>query len=184
MDLRLDLYTSAERGAYGLTVTAAPEGVASPGEIPERSADLVEGGTPAAPEARSVVLTFWTPSAVARSVANRPGCVLYAYFYSAPDAEAMAAFDRRITEEYTVFYAAQGMYYSGLMRAEGAGLPPLAELMAIEAGSAEEAQARLDQLDPVLPERIVAIEDECRALQDRASALSALADAAASAFAR
>ena len=166
MDLRLDLYPSAERGAYRVLVKAAPEGVASPTEIPEESADLIDGGedVPAASGARSVALTFETPSAVARTVAHRPGCVLYLYCYSAPDAEALAAFDRRIGEEYTTFYASHGIYYSGLMRAEGAGLPPLAELMAIEADSREAAER---QLDLPLPERIVAIEDECRTLQDR-----------------
>src|SRR5258707_12942282 len=111
MDVRLDLYPSAERGAYAVVVKAAPEGVASPADIPGQSADLLVDASEAAPpaaDARSIAFMFWTPSVLGRSVLRQPGRVLYIYLYSAPDAEAMAAFDRRITEEYTRYYATQG----------------------------------------------------------------------------
>jgi hypothetical protein len=169
MDVRLDLYPSAERGAYTVVVKAAPEGVASPADIPGRSADLfVDAGEAASPaaDAQSIAFTFWTPSVLGRSVTRQPDRVLYVYLYSAPDAEAMAAFDRRITEEYTSYYATQGIHYSGLLRASGARVPPLAEFLAIEATTLEAAEQRLAR---PLPERITSIEDECRTLQDRAS---------------
>jgi hypothetical protein len=170
MDVRLDLYPSAERGAYAVVVKAAPEGVASPADIPGQSADLLVDASEAAPpaaDAHSIAFTFWTPTVLGRSVFSQPGRVLYIYLYSAPDAEAMAAFDRRITEEYTRYYAAQGIYYAGLLRASGEHIPPLAEFMAIEATTFEAAEQLLLTLP--LPERITSIEDECRTLQDRQS---------------
>ena len=169
MDVRIDLYPSAERGAYAVVVKAAPEGVASAADIPGQSADLLvdaSEATPPAADAQSISFTFWTPSALGHSVVRQPGRVLHIALYSAPDAEAMAAFDRRITEEYTSYYATQGIYYSGLLRAAGERIPPLAEFLAIDATTLEAAEQRITL---PLPERITSIEDECRTLQDRES---------------
>ncbi len=86
------------------------------------------------------------------------------YLYHPLDEATLFAFDARITEEYTALYAARGVSYMGTFRVVGPDGPCLADFMVFETASQAEAE-RLGEED--LPGRIVAIEDECRTLQDR-----------------
>ena len=164
MDVRIDLYPGRATGAYTLEVIARPEGLASPADLPGQSANLVLDDTPPTGEVYSLSFTRAVPSPCSLSALAQPGRVVLAYLYHPLDDAAMFAFDARITEEYTALYAARGVSNLGTFRAVGPDGPCVADLMVFEAASRAEAE-RLAEED--LPARIVAIDDECRALQDR-----------------
>lgn len=163
MDVRIDLYPNRATGAYTLDVIARPEGLASPTDLPGQSADLILDGTPPRAEAHSISFTVAVPSPCSLTTLAQPGRVVLAYLYHPLDETTLLAFDARITEEYTAFYAARGVSYLGTFRVVGPDGPCLADFLVFETASRAEAE-RLGNED--LPARIVAIEDECRTLQD------------------
>jgi hypothetical protein len=164
MDVRIDLYPDRATGAYTLDVIVRPEGLASPTDLPGQSADLILDDTPPRGESYSISFTRAVPSPCSLATLALRGRVMMIYLYHPLDEGTMFAFDARITEEYTAFYAARGVSNLGIFRVVGPDGPCLADFMIFETASRAEAE-RLGEED--LPARIVAIEDECRALQDR-----------------
>jgi hypothetical protein len=164
MDVRIDLYPNRATGAYTLDVIARPEGLASPTDLAGQSADLILDDTPPRGEAQSISFTRAVPSPCSLATLAQPGRVVMSYLYHPLDEATLFAFDARITEEYTAFYAARGVSYMGTFRVVGPDGPCLGEFVVFETASQAEAE-RLGEED--LPARIVAIEDECRTLQDR-----------------
>jgi hypothetical protein len=81
--------------------------------------------------------------------------------YNARDDEEILAFDRRITDEFTEYYAAHGEHYLGVWRTQAPGGLTLAEIYVFDKPLAEAQSTPAGK-----PARIAAIEDECRALQD------------------
>jgi hypothetical protein len=90
------------------------------------------------------------------------------FAYHAHDDAEMLAFDARITDEYTAFYATRGVRYSGVYRAEALGLRCLGEILAFAGVHSAKEGEKLGSED--LSPRIVEIEDECRTYQDREAA--------------
>jgi hypothetical protein len=164
MDVRIDLYPTRATGAYTLDVIARPEGLASPTDLPGQSADLILDDTPPRGEAHSISFTRAVPSPCSLATLAPRGRVVMTYLYHPLDEATLLAFDARITEEYTAWYATRGVSYLGTFRVVGPDGPCLADIMVFETASQAEAE-RLGEED--LPARIVAIEDECRTLQDR-----------------
>lgn len=113
---------------------------------------------------RSLVFEPWVPSptGVDAVAAARPPIALVA-LYQAKDEAVMAAFDERITEEYTAFYAERGVRYGGLCRVVGPHGTSLGELLGFEV---PDMAAAVRAANDGLSDRIVAIEDECRLYQD------------------
>jgi hypothetical protein len=165
MQVRLDLYADADAGAYSLAVVAHPAGLASTDVLAGRSADLILDS--ALPKHGARCLTFATAvaSPLVISAVAQPGRIVFAYLYHPLDEQALLAFDARITEEYSAFYAVRGVFYTGTYHVTGPAGGCIGELLAYDTASRERAQ-RLGTED--LSECIIAIEDECRALQDRA----------------
>jgi hypothetical protein len=162
---RIDLYADEHAGSYVLSVRAAPEGIASPEDIPGKSADLVLDGRPARTDAvASLSFSRLSSNTLGDAPLAQPGCIVTAYLYHAKNEAEMLAFDERITAEYTAFYLARGMSYLGAYRATGPIEPCIGEFMVYHTMDPEEVE-RIGNDD--LPPAIVAIEDECRALQDR-----------------
>lgn len=93
-----------------------------------------------------------------------PDRIISTYLYDARDEREIFAFDERISEDYTAYYASRGMYYLGVYSVDGPLKPQLAEFSVYATSDPEEAE-RIGSDD--LAAYIVAIEDECRALQDR-----------------
>jgi len=164
MDVRIDLYPNRATGAYTLDVIARPEGLAFPTDLPGQSADLILDDTPPRGEAHSLSFTRAVPSPCSLATLAQPGRVVMTYLYHPFDEATLCAFDARITEEYTALYAARSVSYLGTFRVVGPDGPCVADFVVFETASQAEAE-RLGEED--LPARIVAIEDECRTLQDR-----------------
>ncbi|HXA43764.1 MAG TPA: hypothetical protein VNV65_12730 [Candidatus Solibacter sp.] len=160
MTVRIDLLPDGS-GPYRLAVTARPEGLASPSDIDASSGDLAVGADEGR---RSLVFEPWVPSptGVDAVAAARPPIALV-LLYQAKDEEAMAAFDERITEEYSAFYADRGVSYGGLCRVAGPHGSSLGELLGFEV---PDMAVALRAANDGLSDRIVAIEDECRLYQD------------------
>jgi hypothetical protein len=137
-----------------------------------RSADVVLDGAPATPPVgEHAVLQFVmaSPSPLGHGVVGGPHDALVAFAYHAHDDGALLAFDERITDEYTRFYATRGIRYAGVYRVEAhdLGLVCWGEILAYDGVHTVEEGDRLGNQD--LPPNIVAIEDECRTHQDRAA---------------
>jgi hypothetical protein len=164
MDVRLDRYPNTATGASTLEVLAHPEGLASPDDLPGQSADLILDETLPRVEAHSLPFTVAVPSSCSLVTLAQPGRVVMAYLYHPRDETAMLAFDARITKEYTAFYREYGMFYLGTFHVVGPDGPCLSDFWVFETAIKAEAE-RLSNED--FPARIVAIEDECRTLQDR-----------------
>lgn len=163
MDVRIDLYDDADAGAFAVETLARPEGEASPADLPGLSADVSLNGGAAQGGARSLVFRPAVSSPVGTAPLARAGGMVSAYLYHPKDDAEILAFDARITEEYSAYYAARGIYYTGTYHVDGPDGPCIGETMAYDVASREEA----DRLgNEGLSERIVAIEDECRSLQD------------------
>lgn len=165
MDVRIDLYADAEAGACSLSVLALPEGLASVDDLPGRSADLILDGAPPKTSARSLTFATAVSSPLGTAVLAPPGRIFFAYLYHPIDEQAILDFDARITDEYSAFYAGRGVYYTGTYRVTGPDGPCIGEIVAYDSASRAEAE-RLGNED--LTARITTIENECRALQDRA----------------
>jgi hypothetical protein len=163
MDVRLDLYPDGATGAYALEMIARPEGLASPHDLPGQSADLILDGTPPRAEAHSIPFTVAVPSLCSLATLARPGRIVMAYLYQPLDETTLLAFDARITEEYTTLYTERGVFYLGTFYVVGPDGSCLGDFLVFETASRAEAE-RLGNED--LPARIIAIEDECRTLQD------------------
>lgn len=161
MTVRIDLLRDGT-GPYRLTISARPEGLASPTDIDATSAELVVGSGEGQ---RSLVFEPWVPSPIGVDAvaAARPPIALVA-LYQAKDEAVMAAFDERITEEYTAFYGERGVRYGGLCRVTGPHGTSLGELLGFEV---PDMAAAIKAAEDGLSERIVAIEDECRLYQDQ-----------------
>jgi len=85
--------------------------------------------------------------------------------YNAKDTDEIIAFDRRITDEYTAHYAAECCHYLGVYAVHDGPLGlKLAEILVYDTANLGAAQQDAERDSPP---RIAAIEDECRALQDR-----------------
>jgi hypothetical protein len=159
------LLHAGDRGRYAVTTSAVPDGDGDRlGQY--RSADLSLGnGTGSGGADLTVLFRSAAPSSLGTAVLQAPNGLLMAFAYHAFDEAAMLAFDARITDEYTSFYAGRDIDYLGVFRVSGLGPPCLGEIIVFRgAGSIEEAE-RAGNED--LPQRIVDIEDECRTLQDR-----------------
>jgi len=156
-----------EDGAFTLSSRAAPDELAAT-VARFRSADVVLDGDGLHRSADEVlVYDLAAASPLDPDVLQRPHDLLMVFAYHVPDEAAMLAFDARITEEYTRFYAQRGVLYTGVYRVDGGALGGgrLGEVLAWDGVASVEEAERLGSED--LPQRIVDIEDECRALQDR-----------------
>ena len=165
MDVRIDLYPGRDTGAYTIEVIALPEQMASATDLPGQSADLIlDDAPPERGAALSLSFTRAVPSPCRLATLALPGRVVMIYLYHPLDEATLLAFDARNTQEYTALYSLRGVSNLGTFRVVGPDGHCLADMMVFETASRAEAK-RLGEED--LPARIIAIEDECRALQDR-----------------
>ena len=163
------LVLRSDGGAYAVTANGSPDELLAALQRFRGADVLLDGGDGGAPAGDDAVieLTMASPSALGHSVVSSPHDMLAVLAYHAHDDGELLAFDARITEEYTAFYAARGIRYSGVYRLQGLGMRSFAEILAYDGVHSIEEADRLGNED--LPPAIVAIEDECRAHQDRSA---------------
>lgn len=146
-----------DRGTFAVTGTSSPpEAFAE--HFPYRSADI--GGSGEAD--RELVLDHISVSPADPGLAGTPSKVHSLFIYNAKDDDEILEFDRRITDEYTAFYAGHGEHYLGVYRVEGPAGLRLAEVTVYDKLLADAQGSPAGK-----PPSIEAIETECRALQDR-----------------
>jgi hypothetical protein len=171
VDVRIDLYQEPSAGTHAVSVDAAPQGVASPDDVPAVSAtitwdDAGNGAAATAPAETTLSFRRAVASPVGLAPLHRDPPLLYVYMYHPRDAEEILAFDARITDEYTAYYGERGVHYCGTFHVEGGPLGScIGEIITFDTADRAEAERWCTE---GLSERIVAIEDECRTLQDRA----------------
>ena len=165
MEVRIDLYAEAQIGTYTVDVLPRPRPRPGPGDLLARSADLVLDESAAKPGARRLVFTPAVTSPLGLGVLERPGCIVTAFLYHPKDDTALLAFDARITEDYSAFYATRGVYYTGTFRVVGPDGPCIAEILVYDTADRAEAE----EMGSVnLPPHITAMAEEGQALQDLA----------------
>jgi len=165
-DVRIDLFDDLAVGTHAVSVQAAPAGLAASSDIPAGSASVTLDSGPAT-VAAAMTLSFRraVASPVGLDPLRRDPALLYAFLYHPVDTEAILAFDARITAEYTAFYGERGIHYCGTFHVDGSPLGAcIGEILTFDTTDRAEAE-RLCSDD--ISERIAAIEDECRTLQDR-----------------
>ncbi len=167
VDVRIDLYAAPSAGTHAVEVKAAPPELASADDLPAGSATISLDGSIPSNAAAATTLSFRTAvaSPIGLDPLRRNPALLYVYMYHPLDTGEILAFDARITGEYTAFYGERGAHYCGTFHVDGSPLgSSTGEIIAFDTADRVEAE-RLCSED--LAERIVAIEDECRTLQDR-----------------
>ncbi|HEX6506665.1 MAG TPA: hypothetical protein VF221_03445 [Chloroflexota bacterium] len=162
--VRIDIYPNEDTGTHLLDVTAMPEGLVSPDDLPGRSADIVLDDAQPRPGAQSLHFVQAVASPCGLDHVGQPDHVHYAYLYHPQDETEILDFDRRITEAYSAFYAGRGLFYAGTFHVTGPDGPSIGEIVSMDTPDRKEAERR-GEYD--LSEEIIAIEDECRTLQDR-----------------
>src|SRR4051794_32072169 len=165
MEVRIDLYAEAQPRAYTVDLLPRPRPRPGPGDLLARSADLVLDGAPVKPGARSLVFTPAVTSPLGLGVLERPGCILTAFLYHPKDDDALLAFDARITEDYSAFYATRGVYYTGTFRAVAPDGPCIAEILIYDTADRAEAE---EMGSANLPAHITAMAEEGQEFQDLA----------------
>jgi hypothetical protein len=168
VDVRIDLYEEPSAGTHVVEVEAAPAGLASAGDVPARSAAITwdgDGTASPAPGVTALTLRTAVASPVGLEPLRRNPALLSVYLYHPLDTAEILAFDARITDEYTAFYGERGVYYCGTFHVDGGPLRScIGEILTFDTADRAEVERRCSE---GLSERIVAIEDECRTLQDR-----------------
>lgn len=170
VDVRIDLHDEPSAGTHAVSVDAAPQGLASPSDVSAGSAtitwDGTNGGAAAAPAESTLSFHTAVASPLGLEPLSRDPSLLYVYMYHPRDTEEILAFDARITDEYTAYYSERGVHYCGTFHVEGGPLGSgIGEIVTFDTADRAEAERWCTE---GLSERIVAIEDECRTLQDRA----------------
>src|SRR5260221_8061232 len=135
-------------------VIGRPEGLAFPTGLTGQSDGLILDDTPPRGDAHSISFTRAVPSPCSLATLAQPGRVVMTYLYHPFDEATLCAFDARITEEYTAFYAARGVSYLGTFRVVGPDGPCVADLMVFETASQAEAERVIED---GFAERVVVI---------------------------
>ena len=164
MNISLALHGDDASGAYLVEVEAAPSGVAGPGDYPFASADVSALDEEPAKGDRLLRFVQAVASPLERRALDR-GRLLSVYVYQPRDRDEILAFDRRITERYTEFFAEHGELYAGTFLCEELGSAWVAEWTGWLADDREAASALIDP--STYPADIAAIVEECRSLQNR-----------------
>lgn len=145
------------RGDYALSGRSRPSELFAE-HFPFRSATFGHGAEV------ELDLDHISPSPADPGLAGRQTVHLVS-IYNAKDTDEIIAFDRRITDEYTAHYEAEGCHYLGVYAVQDGPLGlQLAEILVYDTADLAAAQ---EDAARESPPRIAAIEDECRALQDR-----------------
>jgi hypothetical protein len=115
-------------------------------------------------DAQRLLFHAAVPSALGVEPLRRPARLVLVYLYRA-DRDAILAFDRRITDRYTSYFATIGEQYSGTFDVEGLALPCIGEFSVLDAATPDDWHAY--QASVEMPPDVAAIVAECTTLQDR-----------------
>ena len=165
MRVDFDFYVDA-RGGWKVESYDPPDRTGPSSALPYGSADVAVNAGESPAGARRVSLHGVALNEHSADALRLEATTLQLFAYHPLRRDEMVAFERRIEPRYGDYYAGLGVLYPGVFDVVGLAGPYLGELLLF--GWSLAAAKGFAQTEPT-PD-IAAVEDECRALQDRSRA--------------